>query len=78
MDPSDPLDVTGISADVLRSLVTAHRDAQEVAQRCSARLKEAIVDALDSGWSQRDVAELVGVSRARLHAIVCDVASRAS
>lgn len=55
----------------LASAAVAHRDAQEVAQIHSSRLRALVVEAIDAGMSQGDVAACVGFSRARVHQILC-------
>jgi len=66
-DPvANPQDI----ADRLQAATVAHRDAQEVADRAAARWRKLIMEALDAGMRQRDVAQLAGVSRARIHAVI--------
>lgn len=69
-DTGRPLEVAATLADRLRAAVVAHNDAQEVAQHCATRFRELVVEAIDTGMRQQDVAALAGISRSRVHAIV--------
>lgn len=57
-------------ADRLKAVTVAHRDAQEVAERTAARWRQTIMEALDAGMTQLAVAQLAGVSRSRIHAVI--------
>lgn len=67
-----PVEVRFTLADELRHATAAHRDAQEVARRCSKRWKAAVVAAIDAGMSHNAVAQLAGISRARIHHILLE------
>lgn len=54
----------------LSASAVAHRDAQEVAARKAAQWRRLIVEAIDAGIPSGVVAELAGVSRSRVHAVV--------
>lgn len=70
-------EVPGNLGDRLRAATVAHRDAQEVATKRAKAWRRLVVEAVDSGMSQGDVAELAGgISRARVHAIVVTECSR--
>lgn len=54
----------------LSAAAVAHRDAQEVAAIRARSFRQLVVEALDAGMRRRDVAELAGVTPARVHAIL--------
>jgi hypothetical protein len=54
----------------LRAATVVHRDAREVAGKAAKRWRRAILSAIDAGMPQRVVADLAGVSTARVHAVV--------
>lgn len=60
----------------LAAATVAHKDAQEVAKDAAKKWRRLIVEGIDAGMRQADVAELAGVSRARLHAILVAEYSR--
>jgi hypothetical protein len=74
--PPTPIEAAQTIGPRIEATAVAHRDAQEVATKAAKAFRETIVEALDAGMSQRDVATLAGVSRARLHAIVVREYSR--
>lgn len=67
---ADPVANAQDIADRLKAAAVAHRDAQEVADRAARRWRKLIMEALDAGMRQRDVAQLAGVTRARIHAVI--------
>lgn len=64
-------------ADQLGRLASVWRDARDNATEKSERLQDAIVDAVDEGASVSRVARLVGLSPARVYAIIQKVDGRA-
>lgn len=75
--PVRPLQVPERVGERLRAATVAHRDAQEVAEKCAKRWRALIVEAIDAGMTQADVAALAGVSRARIHHVIVSEHSRA-
>lgn len=68
---STPLEAAQTIESRLRDACVAYRDAQEVAERTAKKRRQLIVEAIDElGWPHKRVAEIVGVSRTRLHAII--------
>ena len=67
---SNPTETGDAIAERLRQATVAHRDAQEVAQLAVKKWRALVLEAIDTGIAQKDVAKLAGVSRARVHAIV--------
>lgn len=67
---ADPIGTAQNIADRLKAATVAHRDAQEVADNAAARWRKLIMEALDAGMRQKDVAQLAGVSRSRIHAVI--------
>lgn len=65
-----PLEVGESVAERLRAATVAHQDAREVAGRTAKAWRRLVVEALDAGMPQGQVAEIAGVSRARVHAIL--------
>jgi hypothetical protein len=75
--PPTPIDQAQTIAARLEAARVAHRDAQEIAGRAAKLFRETIIEALDViGLPQKQVAEMAGVSRARLHAIIAREYSR--
>lgn len=70
MDARNPLEVDADVTAELRAATVVHRDAREVAGTAAKRWRRAIAAAVDAGMPQRVVAELAGVSTARVHAVV--------
>lgn len=73
-DPGTPVDD---QIEKLRRLTIAYRDAKETLERHRDRWQQAIVDAVDDGMRPTDAGNIVGVSRARIDAIIARVYSRA-
>lgn len=71
-----PVEVPGEIAGRLRAATVAHRDAQEIAHRTSKEWRALVAEAIDAGLPQHQVAQLAGVSRSRVHAIVVGEYSR--
>lgn len=75
--PATPLEVAHNLGARLSAAAVAHRDAQEVASKRAKTFRQLVVEALDAGMRQADVAQLAGVSRSRLHAILAREYARA-
>lgn len=70
MKLSRPLETATDVMDELSRATVVHRDAQEVAHKSAARWRRAVAAAIDAGVPQKIVADLAGVSAARVHAVV--------
>lgn len=66
----NPVQATETVAARLQAATVAHRDAQEVARKAGKTWRQLVVEAIDAGMRQGDVAQLAGVARARIHAIL--------
>lgn len=74
--PPTPIDQAHTITARLEAARVAHRDAQEIAGKRAGEFRAVIVEALDAGMKQKDVAQLAGISRARLHHILVSEYSR--
>lgn len=70
MKIENPLEVGEAVMGRLAAATIAHRDAQEVAQRCAKVWRELVLEAVDAGVPIKTVAEVAGVSSPRVHRIV--------
>jgi hypothetical protein len=70
MSVSDPTEVAEAVAERLRAATVAHQDAREVSGRAAKRWRALVAEAVDAGIPQGQVAEIAGISRARVHAIL--------
>jgi ribosome-binding protein aMBF1 (putative translation factor) len=74
-----PTPVDAPITEQLAAACTAYRDAREVLDRAAERWQHVITDAVeDYGLSIKNVAAEVGVSTARVHAIIARRLSLAS
>lgn len=76
MTLANPTEVAETLLDQLKAKTVAHRDAQEVARRCAAAFRQAVVEAVDAGVKIKHVAQVAGVAPTRVHAIVVAEDSR--
>lgn len=66
----NPTEVGDSIGQRLAAAARAHRDAQEIARRCSDRLQALIVEANEAGMGPTQLAGVTGVVRSRIHAIL--------
>jgi hypothetical protein len=57
-------------AERLRDQAAAYRARKAAAKEAGAALNRTVVEAVDAGMSQRDVASIIGVAKGRIHAII--------
>jgi hypothetical protein len=72
--PTEVAETIAIRLDAAR---VAHQDAQEIAAGAAATFRGLVIEAIEAGMRQADVAAIAHVSRARLHQIMVTEYSRA-